>query len=248
MRETRASMGMPIEIVIVDDTVSDALETAFNYFDAVDKRFSTYKDDSEISRINRGEINQNAMSAEMREVFMLGEKTKKETDGYFNIKRPDGLIDPSGIVKGWAIYNAAEVIKKAGHKNFFVNAGGDIAMSGKNEKGEAWHFGIKNPFNTNEIVKIIFPRGKGIATSGSYLRGNHIYNPLSPANELRDIVSITVIGPNVLEADRFATAAFAMGKSGILFIEQLPGFEGYSIDANGIATLTSGFAAYTNNS
>lgn len=245
MRETRASMGMPIEIEIIGDNVSDALETAFAYFVAVDNRFSTYKNDSEISRINRGEINESEMSAEMREVFVLAEKTKEETNGYFNINRPDGIIDPSGVVKGWAILNAATLIRNSGNENFFINAGGDIAMNGKNDKGEDWSFGIKNPFQTSEIVKVIYPRGKGIATSGSYLRGNHIYNPLNPKEELRDIVSITVIGPDVLEADRFATAVFAMGKNGILFIEQLPGFEGYAIDINGIATMTSRFSLYT---
>jgi thiamine biosynthesis lipoprotein len=238
-------MGMPIEIDIIDDNASAALEVAFEYFVAVDNRFSTYKNDSEISRMNRGEIGQDAMSAEMREVFALAEKTREETNGYFNIHRPDGSIDPSGIVKGWAILNAARPIKNAGYENFFVNAGGDIAVSGKNEKGEEWSFGIKNPFQTNEIVKVMYPRGKGIATSGSYLRGNHIYNPLHPKEELCDIVSITVIGPDVFEADRYATAAFAMGKNGILFIEQLSGFEGYAIDKNGIATMTSGFSAYS---
>lgn len=245
MRETRVIMGMPIEIEIVGDDASGAMEAAFAYFVAVDNRFSTYKEDSEISRINRGEINEDAVSAEMREVFALAEKTKEETGGYFNIHRPDGLIDPSGIVKGWAILNAAELIHNAGHKNFFINAGGDIAMSGKNSKGEEWSFGIKNPFQTSGIVKVVYPMGKGVATSGSYLRGNHIYNPLNPKEELNDVVSITVIGLDVLEADLFATAAFAMGKGGILFIEQLPGFEGYAIDSNGIATMTSGFSMYT---
>jgi thiamine biosynthesis lipoprotein len=238
-------MGMPIEIEIIDNNASTALEAAFNYFVSVDTQFSTYKNDSEISQINRGEIIESEMSSEMHEIFELAEKTKKETDGYFNIRHPNGPIDPSGIVKGWAILNAAKIIRNAGYENFFVNAGGDIAMNGKNAKGEEWSFGIKNPFNTSEIVKIMYPRGKGIATSGSYLRGNHIYNPLNPKEALRDVVSITVIGPDVFEADRFATAAFAMGKEGILFIEQLPGFEAYMIDANGIATMTSGFSAYT---
>ena len=53
-----------------------------------------------------------------------------------------------------------------------------------------------------------------------------------------------MIGPDVLEADRFATAAFAMGKAGIVFIEQMPGLEGYAVTGNGRATLTSGFGAY----
>ena len=57
-------------------------------------------------------------------------------------------------------------------------------------------------------------------------------------------VSVTVLGPNVYEADRFATAAFAMGSEGIHFIEGLSGFEGYLIDKSGIAALTSGFADY----
>jgi FAD:protein FMN transferase len=104
--------------------------------------------------------------------------------------------------------------------------------------------GIRNPFAPAEVVKVVYPRGQGIATSGSYIRGAHIYNPHAPTEDIRDIVSLTVIGPDVLEADRFATAAFAMGNKGILFIEKLPGFEAYAIDAKGIATLTSGFEAY----
>lgn len=238
---------MPIEIEIIggDAEVRDALESAFVHLAAVDERFSTYREGSEISRINRGELALAAAGEEMREVFALAEKTRMETDGYFNIRRPDGSIDPSGIVKGWAIRNVAALIRAAGHGNYFVNAGGDIAAGGKNARGEEWRVGIRNPFNIDEIVKVVYPRGKGVATSGSYIRGDHIYNPNAPEEKLRDVVSITVIGPDVLEADRFATAAFAMGKGGIAFIERLPGFEGYAIGADGVATLTSGFAAYT---
>lgn len=249
MRDTRLIMGMPIEIEILaaDRPRADVvmIEAAFAYLTSVDERFSTYKADSEISRINRGEITVDAMSDEMREVFALAQKTHEETSGYFDIRRPDGLLDPSGIVKGWAIYHAAALIREAGYENFFINAGGDIATGGTNAHGGEWSIGIRNPFHVNEIVKVVYPRGKGVATSGSYIRGDHIYNPHDPTEKLHEVVSITVIGPDVLEADRFATAAFAMGKNGIRFIEQLPGFEGYAIDANGIATLTSDFACYT---
>ncbi|MHB8710101.1 MAG: FAD:protein FMN transferase [Minisyncoccota bacterium] len=245
MKETRLRMGMPIEIEIVGSDVQVALEAAFAYLVAIDERFSTYKEDSEISRINRGEIKSGNESVEMREVFALAEKTKKETGGYFDIRNPDGRLDPSGIVKGWAILNTTALIRKAGHENFMVNAGGDIATGGKNAEGKEWSVGIRNPFKTGEIVKVVYPRGKGVATSGSYIRGAHIYNPHAPEEKLNDVVSITVIGPNVLEADRFATAAFAMGKGGIAFIENLSDFDGYAIDSHGIATLTSGFGAYT---
>lgn len=245
MRATRLIMGMPIEIEIVHDSAHDALEAAFAHLVAVDEQFSPYKDDSEISRMNRGELPRAPATEKMREVLALAERTKSETGGYFDIRRPDGRIDPSGIVKGLAIRDVAALLSARGCEHFFVNAGGDIAMSGENPDGGAWSVGIRNPFAHDEIVKVIYPRGKGVATSGSYIRGAHIYNPHAPAEELHDIVSITVIGPDVLEADRFATAAFAMGKGGIAFIETLPGFEGYAIDAQGIATMTSGFAAFT---
>ncbi len=245
MKEIRLIMGMPIEIEIVGSNVQPALEKAFIYLITVDVRFSTYKEDSEISRINRGEIEHDAISTDMREVFALAEKTKKDTNGYFDIRNPDGHLDPSGIVKGWAIRNAAALIRETGHENFMVNAGGDIATSGKNAEGKEWSVGIRSPFNVNEIVKVVYPCGKGVATSGSYIRGSHIYNPHAPEETLIDIVSITIIGPDVLEADRFATAVFAMGKDGISFIENLSGFEGYAIGKNGIATMTSGFGAYT---
>jgi thiamine biosynthesis lipoprotein len=104
--------------------------------------------------------------------------------------------------------------------------------------------GIRNPFNRDQIVKVLSLTDRGVATSGTAIRGQHIYNPHQPNTPLREIVSITLIGPNVLEADRFATAAFAMGQEGIQFVEALSGFEGYMIDADAKATYTSGFERY----
>ncbi len=104
--------------------------------------------------------------------------------------------------------------------------------------------GIKNPWNAGENVKIIHVGDEGVATSGTYIRGMHIYDPLRNHEPADEIASITVVGPNVYEADRFATAAFAMGKAGIKFIESLKGFQGYMIDKDKVATMTSGFEQY----
>ena len=166
------------------------------------------------------------------------------TDGYFDIHRADGSCDPSGLVKGWAIRGAARILDARGMRNYFVDAGGDIATAGQAEPGRAWHVSIKNPFNQTEVVKAVALSGQGIATSGNYIRGDHIYNPHRPERRITDIVSLTVIGSDALEADRFATAAFAMGRDGIYFIEDMPDLEGYVIDASGVATLTSGFGTY----
>ncbi len=236
-------MGMPVTVEVVGEKsgTSEAINKVFDYFKYVDENFSPFKETSELSRINRGEIKRDEWSDEMQVVFMLSEKTKEETDGYFDIAAPDGKLNPSGLVKGWAIQNAAHLLRNGGFSDFYVDAGGDIQACGKNSRGEDWKIGIKNPFKQEEVVKVLDIKSEGVATSGTYIRGQHIYNPKDKGKELTEVVSLTVVGPNIYEADRFATAAFAMGPKGIYFIENLPGFEGYMIDKNGLATETSGF-------
>ena len=237
-------MGMPVVVEIADANASQAsLDAVFDYFTAIDERFSTYKPTSEITLFNEGTIAEAQLSEEMKTVFHLSEETKKLTNGFFDIDFA-GTRDPSGLVKGWAIHNAADILRKKGFKNFYVEVGGDIEVAGKNNSGTLWSIGIRNPFKREEVVKVVYLDNKGIATSGSAVRGLHVYNP-KEKRPAADMVSMTVIGPNIYEADRFATAAFAMGKSGIHFIEGLPGFEGYMIDHDGIATYTSGFEKYT---
>jgi thiamine biosynthesis lipoprotein len=249
MKEIRSLMDMPITVEIVDAKATrQDIDAVFDYFVYVDETFSTYKKGSEISRINRGEILPTDFSADMREIFRLAEETKRQTNGYFDIKNTKGTIDPSGLVKGWAIYNAAKILEGRGLVDFFVDIGGDIEAKGRNADGHVWCVGIQNPFKkTTDVIKVLEISDRGVATSGTYLRGQHIYNPHAKKQTLDEIVSLTIIGPNVYEADRFATAAFAMGKFGINFIELLPGFEGYSIDSEGQATMTSGFEKYVKN-
>ena len=246
MKQTRVLMGMPITVQIVDESATiAAFEKVFEYFRSIDERFSTYKETSEISRINRGEVKQNEWSPDMKLVFALSEKTKLETKGFFNIQTPGGSYDPSGLVKGWAVWNAAELLRREGFRNFYVDAGGDIQPHGMNAEGTPWAIGIKNPWNKEESVKTVYVSTEGVATSGTYIRGLHIYDPLHGNRAVNDIASLTVIGPNVYEADRFATGAFAMGRDAINFIEGLKGFEGYMIDSEKVATFTSGFERYT---
>ena len=249
MKETRILMGMPVTVEIVDPAATqtkleDAIRAAYDYFKYIDEKFSTYKTTSEIAAINEGRLSKDAWSEDMKTVFILAEKTKWLTEGYFDIRRPDGKYDPSGLVKGWAIWNAAKLLGKLGFENFYVDAGGDMQTQGKNADGKKWAVGIKNPWNEKENVKILFVSGEGVATSGTYIRGEHIYDPTT-GKAANEIVSLTVVGPNIYEADRLATGAFAMGQRGIQFIEELDGVEGYMIDKNKTATMTRGFEKYT---
>jgi len=245
MKETRLIMGMPVTVEIVDPSATTStLESVFNYFVEIDERFSTYKPASEISRLNQGEVFLEHTHPDMQTIFGLAEQTRQDTEGYFNIWQGDHF-DPSGIVKGWAIYQAAEQLAAQGVKDFYIDAGSDIEARGLSATGEPWRVGIRHPFSSGEIVKVLSVSNRGVATSGTYERGQHIYNPHQPNQPLTQIVSLTVIGPNIYEADRYATAAFAMGQRGIAFIDQLPGFEGYMIDRDGLATYTTGFEQFT---
>jgi len=243
MKQTRILMGMPITVELSGINDPYPFDATFDFFRKVDERYSTYKEDSEISRINNG-LPRNQWSTEMKTVIHLCEATKKETGGYFDIVH-GGKLDPSGLVKGWAVWEAAKRLLRQGVINFYIEAGGDIQVHGVNEAVQPWTVGIRNPFNTSEIIKTLRLRGAGIATSGTYIRGQHIYNPHLPHTALTEVQSLTVIAPNVYEADRFATAAFAMGKGGIRFIEAHENLEGYMVDDSGTATLTSGFKEYT---
>lgn len=244
MKQTRILMGMPVTVEVVDRSVTeDVLADVFTYFAYIDTTFSPFKDDSEISRINKRELTFGEASADVRTIVALAEQTRRETNGYFDMLH-NGVCDPSGIVKGWAIWHAAKRLRRQGYRHFYVDAGGDIQVDGYNSAGQPWRVGIRNPFTITEIVKVMTLSNCGVATSGTSIRGDHIYDPHQQETPIRDIVSLTVVGPNVYEADRFATAAFAMGRAGILFLEQLPGFEGYMIDADRQATFTSGFRRY----
>jgi FAD:protein FMN transferase len=245
MKQTWLLMGMPVTVEIVDPQATEKIfDEVYDYFVHIDEKFSTYKSTSEIEAINDGALALDDASEEMRMIFMLSEETKQQTNGHFDIRTPRGRYDPSGIVKGWAIWNAAQLIEKRGFKDFYVDAGGDIQPHGVNAEGKPWAVGVKNPFDQSQNVQVVRVSTEGVATSGTYIRGLHIYNPRGGGEAVSSIASLTVIGPNIYEADRFATAAFAMGRDGIGFIESLNGFEGYMIDNDKIGTKTSGWDRY----
>ncbi len=244
MKRTELIMGMPVTVEITGHEGAEAaISDTFKFFREIDARYSTYKSDSEISRINGG-LPESRWSNEMKQVLALCEQTRKDTHGFFDITK-DGMRDPSGLVKGWAIKGAARRLLRRGIKDFCLEAGGDFQVAGGNAQGQPWRIGIRNPFDRDEVVKVVaLPAGEGMATSGTAIRGQHIYDPHNPGAPIKGIKSLTVIGPDIYEADRFATAAFAMGKEGIGFIESLEGLEGYMIDDDKTATFTSGFERY----
>jgi thiamine biosynthesis lipoprotein len=236
------TMGMPAKLIVAEEReVKQILQKIKELFENIDTRFSTYKEDSLISRLNRDEITERE-DPELELILSECGKTKAETKGYFDCHYL-GTLDPSGLVKGYAISQAAKLLKADGYQNFLIEIAGDLQTSGVNEDQLPWQVGIENPFNRSEMVKVVKLSGQGMATSGTAIHPDHIINPLThhPAHE---IASMTVIAPDVYDADRFATAAFAMGTKGIEFIHNLSRCAGYMITNDRQAVMTEEFKQY----
>jgi thiamine biosynthesis lipoprotein len=239
---TELIMGMPITVAVTDEIEAAIFSETFNIFKRVDERFSTYKETSEMSAINRGELSPDTYSKQMRDVLKKCDEFKKSTNGYFDIFKRD-KIDPSGLVKGWSIGLVVDYLKKENIRNFFIDAGGDVYAGGQNEQGNAWSVGIRHPLQKDKQAKYVQLNYSAIATSGNYERGLHLYNPFTnaPADYW---LSVSVIGPDIVVADVLATTAFVMGEAGPAYISTVSGYEAFFIDKTLVGHSTDGFDQY----
>jgi FAD:protein FMN transferase len=237
-RRVEHVMGMPIVAEIRDDgDHAHVLDAVFDWFRWVDDVFSTYKADSEISRINRGELALADAHGEVVDVVGRCEQVRAVTEGYFDA-RYHGALDPSGLVKGWAVDRAATLLTAGGVGAFAVNAGGDMRV-----QGDAWRIGIQHPTEPGAVAKVIEVSDTAVATSGLYARGDHIVDPRTGQTP-RDVLSVTIVGSDLATADAYATAAFAMGGERALhWTARLRGFEAMTILADGRVLTTPRFPA-----
>lgn len=240
---TWIDMGMPITLHLADTIATEAdCDTISAWFAAVDARYSPFRTESDVSRLNAGTLRHDEVSDEFATILECCEQARIDTDGVFDIVR-DGRLDPSGYVKGWAISQASTMLATRGLPNHMICAGGDLQTSGYNADGEPWRVGIRNPFHHEQIVKTLAVSGMGVATSGTDARGEHIYDPRHPGPLRTDLVSLTVVAPDIARADLMATAAFAMGHDAFPFLIAHH-LDAYAIDRRGIATFIEGFARH----
>lgn len=206
-------------------------DQVFAWLHDVDRRFSTFKPDSEVSRLQRGEVRLDDCSADLRTVLARCADLWRETDGYFDVYA-GGRLDPSGYVKGWAVQVASEMLTAAGAVNHLVDAGGDIQTRGRPTAGEEWRIGIRHPWEGSKICWAVSGTDLAVATSGTYERGLHVIDPRTglPDGHLR---SVTVIGRDLALADAYATTAVAMGERGPAWLRTLHDHEFLVITEDG---------------
>jgi thiamine biosynthesis lipoprotein len=242
-------MGMAVSIDIRDpDTPTDAVADVVAWLHHVDATFSTYIDDSVISRLGRGDLDIADASDEVREVLRLCERIRVETNGAFDVfevPAPNGTtLDPSGLVKGWSIESAATILERRGCSNFCINAGGDIALRGRPSVDEPWHVGIRHPDDAHALATVLTVSGPlGVATSATYERGAHIIDPRT-GQPTTDLASVTVVGPDLTIADAYATALFVMGLDGLDWIADHPDYDAYMITHDARTMWTPRFERY----
>jgi FAD:protein FMN transferase len=232
-------MGIPVGIDVRDDGVDPAaLHRAFDWLRWVDARFSTYRADSDVSRLNAGTLALDEAAAEVRAVLARCETLRERTRGCFDV-RARGAIDPSAFVKGWAVEAVASMLVAEGARNLCVHAGGDVRVRGERAPGQAWRVGIQHPHLRDRTAAVLHARDLAVATSGAYERGAHIVDPRT-GEPPEGVLSVTVLGPDLGTADAYATAAFAMGAEGPAWTAGLGDYEALTILSDGRVLSTRG--------
>jgi FAD:protein FMN transferase len=235
-------MGTAISLEITDDlppaTAGHLATGVFDWLREVDQRFSTYQEQSEVNRVQRGELRVAEASADLRAVLETCADLWSFTDGYFDAYAT-GRLDPSGYVKGWSVQVASDRLAAAGAVNHCINAGGDVRLRGAPARGQPWRVGIRHPWQAQKLAWVLAVGDAAVATSGVYERGLHVIDPRrgEPATALR---SVTVVGPDLGLADAYATAALAMGLPGLDWLARLPGYESAAVTGDGRAYRSAG--------
>jgi thiamine biosynthesis lipoprotein len=193
--------------------------------------FSTYRADSYVSRLNRGALAIADCPPEVAEVLALGEQARIESGGAFDVRR-NSRLDPSGVVKGWAVERAARKLARLPATDYCLGAGGDLTCRVSGPNAEPWRIGIEDPLAPDRLAAVVPIRNGAIATSGLHRRGHHITDARTGATPIL-LASVTVVHRSLTHADIDATAAFALGEDGLEWLQARPGRAGLVILSDG---------------
>jgi len=250
MKRVEEIWGTAVGVDIGDDVGPAVVEEVFAWFARVDELFSTWRDDSQIVRIARGELGVEMASPEVRTVIERCRELSLETDGAFDIAatgllslpHPPGWcpLDPSAMVKGWAVDRAADLLHGAGATRFCVNAGGDVLVGGGPTSEQAWRVGIVHPWRPDHLAGVVTVTDAAVATSGRYERGSHIVDPRTGRPAV-GLASVTVVAADLATADAYSTAVFALGEDGLEWLRCHPHVDAMAITDEAQVFTTAGF-------
>lgn len=223
----------------VTSTLAPVVAEALEVLHKADAMFSTWIDESCVSRIRRGELSVDDAPQDVKTVLDRCREARGISRGWFDPWAMPGGVDPTGLVKGWAAQRALDVLRRSNVGGAIVNAAGDVATYGGPRAGAPFRVGVADPVNPRRLACVVETPG-AVATSGTYERGAHLIDPYSGLATTR-VASATVVGPDLAMADALATALVIAGAQALPIIDELSDYEGFVIDDDGTFRMTPGF-------
>ncbi len=246
MRHAEPVMGTVVSIDVrtsgAEPQLHVAIKEVVRWLHWVDETFSTYKPDSEIRRLDRGDLAIDDCHPYVQDTLALCEKLRESTGGYFDA-RAGGHLDPSGLVKGWSIEHASAMLAAAGWPDHAIDGGGDVRVRSHTDSGRQWQIALRHPFQLDAFCAVVGLHNGAVATSGTYERGFHVIDP-HRRRPVTTVAAVTVIGADLTTADAYATAALAMGLDAPEWLASLADHEALMVDSDGNGWTTQGFARY----
>ncbi|GAA3104137.1 thiamine biosynthesis lipoprotein [Kribbella aluminosa] len=235
-------MGMPVSLLARGEyaesaEVEAAVKELYVELSDVDRVFSTYKPDSEVSRLGRGEVGWDEVDPDVRVVAERCAAARELTGGLFDADLPAGGWDPSGLVKGWAVERVGGLLRAVDGVDWCLNAGGDVLVICPS--AEPFTIGIQDPHDPGRVVASLARTGGAVATSGTAARGAHLYDPRTGRPATSRWLSVSVSGASLEYADVLATAAYVAGDGWPEVL--LPGYDGLGVLADGNLQATPGW-------
>jgi FAD:protein FMN transferase len=235
LTHTERAMGTVFSFVALaatedESAVLAAISEAAAWLHEVDRRFTTFTDDSEWLAYARGEQALDDAHPDLRHVVERARELTEQTHGAFSLTADrHRLADPAAYVKGWAIQRAAGLVLGGRAEGVLVNGGGDIMVT---RRAEPWRVGIQDPHDPAGLVAVVEIEHGAVATSGAYERGAHVFDPaLGRSSDA--LASATVVGPDLGLADGYSTALFASGEGGLDWFRRLDGYGAYLVRHDG---------------
>ncbi len=240
-RRVEHVMGMPISLALRGEqgdgaSADDAWHAVMESLRDADRVFSTYREDSFVSRLGRGELSVADCPPEVREVLALGELARRESMGAFDVRRPgpdgDAVLDPSGVVKGWAVQRASEHLKALRDTDFCLSAGGDMVCYVADPSAQPWQIGIEDPRGPTRLLARVPVHRGAVASSGFAHRGVHVVDARTGLPP-QGVASVTVVASDLTTADVDATCALALGPDALPWLSARPGRSGLVVLPDG---------------
>lgn len=228
----------------IDEEIFNILKKAYYFYRISDKKF-----DVTIGNLVKcwGFYNENyrlPSADEIKEARNMVGFDKIEFSSNFIRLKEEVSLDFGGILKGYAVEKMVNFLISKGIEAGIVNAGGNLKVFGKKPDKSPWKIGIRHPRKNNEIYKVIeLQPGEAVATSGDYerffitnnMRFHHIIDPQTGYPARNDLVSVTVITTDAMDADAYSTTLFLLGskKAGKLALAENLKVILLSTDSNG---------------